>query len=343
VRVEDVARVAGVSPITVSRALSNPSKVKEETRLRVAAAVAETGYVVNSFASSLRSGRSSIVSVFVSNLQNPHFATALQGCADALEGSSFHLLMAQTGYSDTLQHEMIQQVLPFRPAAAMFTGIVQSEETRATLRQLGIPVMEMWDYRSDPVDMLVGFSNAEGGRLMGAHFRERGYRRVAYVGRTQDRGAQRLGGFREALGAAPALVLPVEGSRTISDGMQALETVLRDLPQCDAIFFATDILAVGAMLKARQLGIDIPGRLAIAGYGDLELSRQLATPLTSIQVSSYQMGHTAGAMLLQRLRHEAIEQRIVLSPIRLAVRQSTGGNAEPGLQVPIDSRESAAG
>lgn len=343
VRVEDVARVAGVSPITVSRALSNPSKVKEETRLRVTAAVAETGYVVNSFASSLRSGRSSIISVFVSNLQNPHFATALQGCSDAMEGSGYHLLMAQTGYSDNLQHEMIQQVLPFRPAAAMFTGIVQSEQSREMLRQLDIPVMEMWDHRPDPIDMLVGFSNAEGGRMIGAHFRERGYRRVAYVGRTQDRGAQRLAGFREGLGAAPALVLPLEGSRTTNDGMQALEQVLQALPTCDAVFFATDILAVGAMLKARQLGIEIPGRLAIAGYGDLEISRQLATPLTTIQVSSYQMGHTAGTMLLQRLRSEAVAQHIVQSPIQLAVRESTGGPAGSEMQVPIDSRESAAG
>jgi LacI family gluconate utilization system Gnt-I transcriptional repressor len=343
VRVEDVARVAGVSPITVSRALSNPSKVREETRQKVAAAVAETGYVVNSFASSLRSGRSSIISVFVSNLQNPHFATAVQGCADALEGSAYHLLMAQTGYSDTLQQQMLEQVLPFRPAAAMFTGLVQSEETRETLRRLGVPVMEMWDFRPDPVDMLVGFSNAGGGKLMGAHFRQRGFRRVAYVGRTADRGAQRLAGFTEGYGAAPALVLPMEGTRTVSDGMLALDMVRQDLPGCDAIFFSTDLLALGAVLKARQLGVSIPEDIAIAGYGDLETSRHLATPLTTIHVSSYEMGHAAGSMLLKRLRSEAIDERILLSPIRLEVRESTGAVAAARVPVHIDTEESAAG
>jgi LacI family gluconate utilization system Gnt-I transcriptional repressor len=327
VRVEDVAREAGVSPITVSRALSNPEKVKSETRKKVAEAVAKTGYVVNSFASSLRSGRSSIVPVFISNLQNQHFANAVQGCADALEGSRYHLLMAQTGYSDKLQRDMVDQVLPVRPAALMFTGIVQSEPMRAKLAALGVPVMEMWDYRPDPIDMLVGFSNSEGGRLMGEHFGRRGFRRIAYAGRTEDRGAQRLAGFREGLagfGREVDLVLPLEGKRTILEGMAALEQIEEELPGCDAIFFGTDILAVGAMLRAKQLGIPIPGKVAIAGYGDLELSDQLHTPLTTIHVSSYKMGRAAGEMLRKRLAHEDIGTRILLSPVHLEVRASTG-------------------
>jgi LacI family gluconate utilization system Gnt-I transcriptional repressor len=325
VRVEDVARVAGVSPITVSRALSHPEKVRPETRQRISDAVQKTGYVINRFASSLRSGRSTIISAFVSNLSNPHFANAIQGCADALEGSRFHLLMAQIGYSDRVQSEIVSEVLPFRPAAALFTGIVQSRRTRTLLRKLGIPVMEMWDYRPDPIDMLVGFSNAEGGRLVGEHFAARGYRKVAYAGRTEDRGAQRLRGFAEGFGREPDFVLPLEGSRTANDGATALETILSELPRCEAIFFGTDLLAVGAVLCARRLGIPVPERLAIAGYGDLEQSRQLAVPLTTVHVSSYEMGQMAGQMLLKRLQHESLESRIVLSPIRLEVRESTGG------------------
>jgi LacI family gluconate utilization system Gnt-I transcriptional repressor len=325
VRVEDVAREAGVSPITVSRALSHPDKVREETRKRVNEAVQKTGYVINRFASSLRSGHSTIISAFVSNLSNPHFANAIQGCADALEGSRYHLLMAQTGYSDKLQSQVVDEVLPFRPAAALFTGIVQSRRTRATLKRLGVPVMEMWDYRPDPIDMLVGFSNAEGGRLVGAHFAERGFGQVAYAGRTQDRGAQRLEGFTAGLGRPPDVVLPLEGSRTTADGMAALETVLEQYPMVEAIFFGTDLLAVGAMLRARQLGLSVPNRVAIAGYGDLDVSRQLATPLTTVHVSSYDMGAAAGKMLLKRLNHETISKPIVLSPINLEVRESTRG------------------
>ena len=325
VRVEDVAREAGVSPITVSRALSHPEKVKAETRQRVSDAVHKTGYVINRFASSLRSGRSTIIAAFVSNLANPHFAHAIQGCSEALEGSRYHLLMAQTGYSDRLQGEVVEEVLPFRPAAVLFTGIVEARRTRTALKKLGIPVMEMWDYRPDPIDMLVGFSNAEGGRLIGQHFAQRGYRKVAYAGRTEDRGAQRLQGFVQGFGRQPDFILPLEGSRTAHDGERALETILSELPLCEAIFFGTDLLAVGAVLCARRLGIAVPERLAIAGYGDLEQSRQLAVPLTTVHVSSYDMGRKAGEMLLKRLSHESIDRRIVLSPIRLEIRESTGG------------------
>lgn len=323
VRVEDVAREAGVSPITVSRTLSNPEKVREETRKKVEAAVAKTGYVLNRFASSLRSGRSSIISAFVSNLANPHFAQAIQGCADALEGSRYHLLMAQTGYSDQMQEDMLEEVLPFRPAAIMFTGLVNSDDMRERLVSLDMPVMEMWDYRPDPIDMLVGFSNADGGRLLGKHFRERGFKVVAYAGRTEDRGGQRLAGFIDGLGHEPALVLPVEGGSSINDGMAALLAILEQRPDCDAILFASDILAVGALLQARKLGIDVPGQLAVAGYGNLDFSRHVTPSLTTVHVSSYEMGVAAGTMLLKRLMHEEVGERVVITPIHLEVRDST--------------------
>jgi LacI family transcriptional regulator, gluconate utilization system Gnt-I transcriptional repressor len=327
-RIEDVAREAGVSPITVSRALGNPGRVSDATRVKVKAAAEKIGYVVNNFASSLKSGRSSIVAVFVSSLQNPHFANAVQGIQDAFEGSRYHLLMAQTSYSETLETEMVGSVLPFRPAAVMFTGMVQSERTRVRLHGLGIPVMEMWDFAPDPIDMLVGFSNAEGGRLMGEHFGARGFRNIAYVGRTRDRGAQRLSGFRAGLrkfGKKPQFVLPLNGPRTRADGERALDAVRASFPRCDAIFFATDILAVGAAFRARELGLAIPAQLALAGFGDLDVSRQLPAPLTTIQVSGYEMGVAAGKMLSRRLAGEVVDPAVVRFPVTLAVRASTSG------------------
>lgn len=324
VRVEDVAREAGVSPITVSRTLSNPEKVREETRKKVEAAVAKTGYVLNRFASSLRSGRSTIISVFVSNLSNPHFANAMQGCADALEGSRYHMLMAQTGYSEQVQADMLAEVLPFRPAAIMFTGLVESEPMRAQLMAMDVPVMEMWDYRPDPIDMLVGFSNSEGGRLLGQHFAERGFRKIAYAGRTQDRGNNRMGGFAEGLGREVDLVLSLEGRSSINDGMAALEKIVTEMPDCDAILFGSDVLAVGALLQARKMQVDIPGRVAIAGYGDLEFSEHVTPSLTSVHVNGYEMGFAAGQMLLRRLMDEEVGERVIISPIHLEVRDSTG-------------------
>jgi LacI family gluconate utilization system Gnt-I transcriptional repressor len=329
VRVEDVARVAGVSPITVSRALSYPEKVKEETRKKVADAVAQTGYIVNSFASSLRSGRSSIVTVFVSSLLNPHFATSMQGLVDALEGSRYHLMFAQTGYSEMLETDVLSSVLPFRPAGVVFTGVVRSDPTRASLQQLGIPVLEMWGDRPDPIDMLIGFSNREGGRLMGDHLGRQGYRRVCYCGHTQDRGAERIAGLREGLavhGAELVLVLPMEGARGIPDGIAAFDTIRSQSPAVDAIFFGTDILASGAVLRCHELGLSVPGTIAIAGYGDLDFAEHMRPTLTTIRIPSYDMGYEAGRMLLRRLNGHEVEQPARLHPIELRPRQSTERN-----------------
>lgn len=326
VRVEDVARVAGVSPITVSRALSYPEKVREETRKRVADAVAETGYVVNSFASSLRSGRSPVVTVFVSSLQNPHFAASMQGIIDAFEGSRFHLMFSQTGYSEAQEIGIVNSVLPFRPAGAVFTGVVRAEDTRKALQRLGIPVMEMWGDRTDPIDMLVGFPNGEAGRLMGEHFGQQGFKHIAYSGHTVERGVGRIAGFRAGLAQHNlelGFILPMEGTRSIGDGMDAIDQILDHFPRCDAIFFGTDILAIGAFLGARKRGVSVPRQLAIAGFGDLDFAAHVEPALTSIQVSSYAMGLDAGRMLLQRLNGQTVANPIQMKAVTLAVRAST--------------------
>ncbi|MGN6490074.1 MAG: LacI family DNA-binding transcriptional regulator [Devosia sp.] len=328
VRVEDVARVAGVSPITVSRALSSPEKVRAETRKKVVDAVAQTGYVVNSFASSLRSGRSSIITVFVSSLLNPHFATSMQGLVDAFDGRRYHLMFAQTGHSE-LEADLVGSVLPFRPAGVVFTGVVRSETTRTALQRLAIPMLEMWGHRPDPIDMLVGFSNHEGGRLVGDHLGNAGYRRICYCGNTQNRGAERIAGLREGLapyGAELCKILPLEGTRRIQDGVAALDAIRAESPEVDAIFFGSDILASGAVLRCHELGIHIPEQLAIAGFGDLDFAAYMRPSLTTVHIPSYEMGFRAGRMLLDRLAGESLRQPVLLHPITLQARQSTERN-----------------
>jgi LacI family gluconate utilization system Gnt-I transcriptional repressor len=325
--VEDVARVAGVSPITVSRALSYPEKVREETRQRILEAVAETGYVVNRFASSLRSGRSTIVTVFVSNLLNPHFATSIQGIVEAFEGSGFHLMFAQIGYSELVEVDVVNNALPFRPAGVIFTGVIRSETTRDLVSKLGIPTIEMWGHHDDPIDMLVGFSNSAAGQLMGRHFGERGFKRIAYSGHTTERGAERIVGFREGLaefGAELSLVYPMEGTRRVTDGMEALDAIIDRLPDVDAIFFGTDMLATGAMLRAQDLKIDVPGQIALAGFGGLDFTEHVKPSLTTLNIEGYQMGLKAGRMMLTRLNGDTVDDPISDYPIALLARDSTG-------------------
>ncbi|MDB5541329.1 MAG: LacI family transcriptional regulator [Devosia sp.] len=325
VRVEDVAREAGVSPITVSRALNAPDKVRPETRQRVAAAVIRTGYVVNSIASTLKSGRSSIVTVFVANLQNPHLASAVQGIVDALEGSRLRLMFVQTGWDGEVTPDIVESIVPFRPAGIVLTGVGSDRPTRKVLLDLDVPVVEIGE-RSHPVDMLVQISSFEAGRQMGQHFGQQGFSRIAFCGHTLGHGAERLRGFREGLssfGLEPRLVLPIEGTQTFDDGVASLRRILIGLDGCDAIFYGSDVLAFGALMEAGNLGIAVPDALAIAGYGDLDFSKHLKPSLTTINIGNYDAGRLAGEMLRARLDQRALQHPIANLPARLETRLST--------------------
>lgn len=326
VRVEDVARLAGVSPITVSRTLRTPDLVKPETRRRVSEAVAKTGYVVNSIASSLRSGQSSFISVLVASLRNVHYAAGVQGLIDAFEGSHFKLTFAQAGYAEDISAEQVRAMLPFKPAAFVFLGVVRDLEAREYLGSLDIPVLEMWGEAVSPIDMLVKSPAAQAGGLLGEHFAQMDFQSIVYVGHTGSRAHSRIEGIRAALqrhGKDLALVLPVEGTTEIEDGIAVVDTVLGRLPDCDAMMFGTDVLAAGAMLRLQELGIAIPGRIAVSGYGDLDFSGHLRPGLTTIRTSPYEVGRRGGELLLQRLSGGELDSPVIQVPLSLQVREST--------------------
>jgi LacI family transcriptional regulator, gluconate utilization system Gnt-I transcriptional repressor len=304
VRIEEVARIAGVSPITVSRALRQPGRVSEEKRLKVQRAIEATGYASNPHARALRSGRSNIVAAFVSNIHSQQFGLAVQGCAEVLEPHGFQLMIGQTSYSYARETSMIQSLLALRPAAVLFTGVVELEENRTFLRDLGVPVVETWAFPPDPIDMLVGFSNTDGGRMVAQHFAAQGYRRVAFIGRSGGRGQLRLGGFRDGVRAAELELvaeLSLDTVSGLSDGQRALNQLLANHEKIDAVFCANDLIAMGALLEASRLGLHVPSDIAIAGFGDSDLAAEIPPGLTTIRMDCRQIGCRAGEMLLARL------------------------------------------
>lgn len=326
VRVEDVAREAGVSPITVSRTLRTPELVKAETRQRVADAVAKTGYVVNSIASSLRSGQSTFVLVFVASLENPHYSAAVAGMIDVFEGSRFRLTFSQAGYAEDLAAGQVRAMLPFRPAAIVFSGVVRDEGARQYLRSLDVPVMEMWGETPDPIDMLVVSPGYEGGVLLGEHMAEQGCRRIAYVGHTSSRARPRIDGVVEALGrhgVSLALLLPAEGTTDMADGIAAVNRVLERLPDCDAMIFGSDMMAAGALVRLEQLGIPVPQQIAIAGYGNLFFTAHSRPPITSVHTDPKEVGRSVGRLLLERLNTGRVAKPVIYVPLHLEARAST--------------------
>jgi LacI family gluconate utilization system Gnt-I transcriptional repressor len=322
VRMHDVARLAGVSPITVSRALNQPDKLSEATRRRVAEAIARVGYVPNLTAGSLASNRSRIIAAIVPTIANSIFADTMQGLSDGLARDDYQLLLGQTGYSEATEDQLIRAFLGRRPDALVLTGIGRSAATRALLRNAGIPIVETWDLADDPLDLLVGFSNRDAGKAMADYLSGRGYRRIAFVGSTDERSQARRAGFEQALGPMRAIGVTLEGQASVPAGRAALHSVMTQAPDVRAIFFSTDVLAIGALLECRRLGWAVPERIAIAGLGDLPLAAEMIPALTTIEIRGYAIGERAARMLVQRLSGEAVEPRIVDLGFRIIARDS---------------------
>lgn len=325
-RIEEVARLAGVSPITVSRALRQPEKLSEETRRKVLETIERTGYESNPHARALRSGRSTLVAAFVSNIMSQQFGLAIHGLAAELEPEGYELMIGQTSYSYAKEVAMVRSLRSLRPAAVMFTGVIELEENRQALRELAIPVVETWAFPRDPIDMLVGFSNVDAGAMAAAHLIGKGYRHLAFIGRSGGRGALRLQGFRaeaarRGLGLACEVTVPeVLG---IADGRAALRRLLEAGAKVDAVFCANDLLATGALIEARERGLGIPSELAILGFGDNDAAGQMSPGLTTISMDAHELGSRVGRLLRQRMRGELPQQPVQNLSLELISRGST--------------------
>ena len=324
-RIEDVAARAGTSPITVSRVLRAPDKVAPATRERVTAAIAALGYIPNLAASSLASRRSGIVGLLVPTIDNSIFAATVQGLTDAVATAGLQLLLGDFRYSEEGERTLVRALVGRQPEALVVVGVVRDAALRDMLLRLAIPVIETWDLTTDPVDTVVGFSNEAAGAAMARHFIERGRRRLAFVGGSDHRARARAAGFADAAkdagGPAPVR-LAVEGI-AVGEGRRALDQLLATAPQTEGIFFATDILAVGALLECQRRGIAVPERLAIAGLGDLEIGRELTPALTTVRIPAYEIGRHAGEIVIARLGNKTGGARVVDLGFSVLVRGSS--------------------
>lgn len=326
VRIEEVARLAGVSPITVSRALHNPHIVSEARRLRIDKAVIQTGYASNPHARALKSGKSNIVAAFLSTLASQQYTQAADGCARVLEDAGYHVVMGRTFYSYARETPLIRALMDMRPAAAFITGVMELEENRSFLRNLKIPIVESWANASDPIDMLAGFSNVDGVALIVEHLAARGYREIGFLGRSSGRGLIRQNAFehfarQHGLNIVEALSLPNVSS--VVDGRKSFRLLIESAPEIDAVFCANDLLGIGAMLESRTMGLTMPDDLAIVSFGDSDVAAALSPGMTTVSVDTYALGAAAGQMILSRLNGDEPDSPTQIFPVTLIHRGSS--------------------
>ena len=325
----DVADRAGVAPITVSRALNNPNSVSPTLRVGIMKAVDALGYVRNRFAGALASADSRVVPVIVSTLANEVFIEVIEGIQATLEHEGFELLLGNSQYDLVRERELVSTLLGWSPAGMIVAGCRHEERTRRMLRGFAGPVVEIMELARRPIDMNVGLSHVEAGRTMGLHLIERGYRDIGFVGcriNADHRAGQRFEGLDRALAEAglrrrPPFTHPHRSS--IAVGGRKLVEVLQADPALDAIFFANDDLAVGALLRAQHDGIDVAGRSAIGGFNGFSVGTLTTPALTTVMSPRYEIGVVAATKLLARIRGANPGPARVDLGFRLEIRGST--------------------
>ncbi len=329
VTLKHVAERAGVAPITVSRALNTPQSVSAALRTQIEIAVAELGYVPNRFAGALASAHSRIIPVIVPSLSNAVFIEVIQGIQEVLEAEQYQLLLGNTQYDLVREAELVGTLLGWSPAGLILAGLRHAERTRRLLRGYGQPVVEIMEYGSRPIDMNVGLSHLKAGETMGEHLIERGYRQIGFIGGRLEadyRAAQRFRGLDRAIARAGLKRRPAYGHPEKSSpglGGDKLMEVLAQCPQLDALFFANDDLAVGALLRAQREAIDVPGRIAIAGFNGLGIGALTTPALTSIVSPRQRIGEIAARKLLARIQGKPAGPARIDVGYRLEIRSST--------------------
>jgi LacI family gluconate utilization system Gnt-I transcriptional repressor len=314
VTLHDVAKLAGVAPITASRALNTPNQVSAEVLRKVGDAVARTGYVPNLLAGGLASTRSRLVAAVVPTISGPVFLETVQSLTAALAERGYQLMLGQAGYAGGREDALLEAIIGRRPDGIVLTGIMHSAEGRRRLLASGIPVVETWDLTPTPIDMLVGFSHVEVGRAVVTYLHAKGRRRLAVVAGDDERALRRTEAFRAAalaLGLAEVRVVTVPAPTTLRSGREALARLLREAGDIDAVFCSSDLLALGVLTEARVQAVPVPQQLSVIGFGDLQFAADLDPALSTVRIRGDAIGRQAAQFIVDRVEGREVSERVI--------------------------------
>ncbi len=328
---QDVARSAGVSAITASRALRTPEKVAPDTLARVRRAVASLGYVPNPAAQVLASARSRVIGVVIPSVTNSVFSDLLRGVMDAAGDGPWQPQIANTRYVSSREEDILRLFAMQRPAGMIVAGIDQTETSRAVLRGMGCPVVQVMETGADPIDMMIGCSQVDGARAAVRHLIEQGYARIGFLGARMDpRSQRRLAGYRQEIEGAglpgPDRVMTVPQASSVTLGRRLMADFLALHPDADAVFCNNDDIALGALFECIRRGIRVPVQIGIAGFNDLDMAAGAEPGLTSVRTDRYRMGLEAVRMIEAALGGARPDDAVRDLGFGLMVRDSTRRN-----------------
>ena len=299
----DVSEASGVSEMTVSRVLRNRGDVSGATRERVLEAARRLGYVPNKIAGALASQRVNLVGVIIPSLSNMVFPEVLTGVSDVLDNTGLQPVVGVTNYLPEREESVLYEMLSWRPSGVILAGLEHTEAARAMLAQAGIPIVEIMDIDGTPVDSAVGISHRRAGRQMAEAIIAAGYRKIAFLGTqmpNDHRAKKRLAGFEEALAKVGLSLVDREfysGGSALLKGREMTEAVLKRTPDVDFLYYSNDMIGAGGLLYCLDKGIDVPGKVGLAGFNGVELLDGLPRRLATMDACRLAIGRAAAEII----------------------------------------------
>jgi LacI family transcriptional regulator, galactose operon repressor len=327
VTIAEVAERAGVSKTTVSHVLSGNRPVAVSTRLRVESAVRDLGYRPDHLARSLRTQRSAIAALVIPDITNPFFPVVARGLEDSLYAAGYRMFICNTDAESDQEREFLADLADRRVEGIVIASYTVSRKALSAVHREGIPMVAMGSLViDDPAVDIVMTDDERGSEQATSWLLGRGHTRVAMIRGAPGTGIERENGFRKALAEAglpfdPALA-PC-GHWTRQGGQQAMRQLMALPERPSAVFCGNDLMALGALDAAADLGLSVPGDIAVVGYDDLEWSSLVHPRLTTVVNPAYDTGRAAGNLLLDRMsgRYQGVRRMVVL-PCQMVIRES---------------------
>lgn len=305
---EDVAGLAEVSTATVSRAINFPNKVAVKTRERVEAAIAELGYSPNFGARVMAARQTKTIGAIIPTMENAIFARGLQAFQDELWQHGYTMLVASTGYREDKEEEQIKSLVARGADALLLIGHSRNADSYRFLEAQNVPAIITWAFDPTSKHPSIGFDNKAAMHDMATQVIEMGHKQLALISAETISNDRALERHRGVLAAMQDAGLPsenlnfIETTYSIDEGAAGFAQLMDAPIRPTAVFCGNDVLAAGALRKARELGIEVPNDISIIGFDDIELAHVVHPPLTTVHVPHREMGRLAALALVNLLQ-----------------------------------------
>jgi LacI family transcriptional regulator len=329
----DVARIAGVAPITVSRVINNSGYVSPETRARVEKTIAELGYVPNRLAQGLRSKQTHTLGLVITDITNPFWTTVARGVEDATHAAGFNVILCNTDESEDKQDKYVRVLLQKQVDGFIIVPARSSDDAVSLIQKANVPLVVM-DRKVGILVDTVRCDSVDGAYKLVKHLIDLGHKRISVLSGSASvsTAVDRVQGYRKALKESG---LPVDESLILSReftqaaGYAMMEQIISQEPRPTAIFAVNNFIAIGAFKALTDMNLRVPDDMSMVAFDDLPPALVMEPFLTVAAQPAYDMGHRATTLLLDRLSGELPEelQNIVL-PTELIVRASTRAVSE---------------